>query len=48
MLDRLRPRLGETNYQFLEALAEALSDSRAMPRLEEFPEWRNAAVLTAQ
>lgn len=48
MLDRLRPRLGETNYQFLKALAEALSDSRAMPRLEEFPEWHNAAVLTAQ
>ena len=42
MLDHLGPRLGETNYQFLKALADAISDANAMPRLDEFPQWRNA------
>jgi hypothetical protein len=41
MLDHLRPRLGEANYQFLRALAEALPD------LDEFPLWRNAAPVMA-
>ncbi len=44
MLDHLRSRLGETNYEFLKALAEALSDAKAMPCLDEFPQWRNAAA----
>jgi proteasome accessory factor A len=50
MLDHLRPRLGETNYPFLKALADALSDSSALPELDEFPQWRNTApafTLTA-
>ena len=47
MLDHLRSRLGETNYQFLKALAEALSDAKAMPHLDEFPLWRNAAATTS-
>jgi hypothetical protein len=38
MLDHLRPRLGEVNYEFLKALANALSDSSAMPRLDGFPQ----------
>ncbi len=32
-----RERLGETNYQFLKTLAEALSDTNSMPHLDEFP-----------
>jgi hypothetical protein len=47
MLDHLRPRLGEANYQFLRALAEALSDASALPDLDEFPLWRNAAPVMA-
>jgi len=45
MLDHLRPRLGETNFEFLSALAKALSDVRAMPRLDAFPSWRDAVIL---
>jgi len=37
VLDHLRSRLGETNYQFLKALAEALSDAKSIPHLDEFP-----------
>jgi hypothetical protein len=48
MLDHLRPRLGETNYQFLKALAEALSDLSAMPGLNEYPQWRNAVAASSQ
>jgi hypothetical protein len=47
MLDHLRQRLGETNYRFLKALAEALCDRVAMPRLDEFPQWRDAAAATS-
>jgi hypothetical protein len=39
MLDHLRPRLGETNYEFLKVLADALSDESAMPSLRGFPQW---------
>ncbi len=44
MLNRLRSRLGEANYQFLQALAEALSEANAMPRLDEFAQWHLAAA----
>ncbi len=44
VLDHLRSRLGERNYQFLRALAEALNDPKAMPHLDEYPLWRNAAA----
>jgi hypothetical protein len=44
MLDRLRSQLGETNYQFLKALAEALNDAKAMPQLDEFAQWRDATA----
>jgi hypothetical protein len=47
MLDHLRSRLGETNYQFLKALAEALSHANAMPHLDELPQWRNAMAATS-
>lgn len=47
MLDHLRPRLGETNYQFLNALGEALSDATALPRLNEFSQWRDAVAATS-
>jgi Tfp pilus assembly protein PilF len=46
VLDHLRQQLGETNYQFLKAMAEALNDAKAMPRLDEFPQWHNAAGAT--
>ncbi|MGA7343107.1 MAG: proteasome accessory factor PafA2 family protein, partial [Terracidiphilus sp.] len=42
MIDHLRLRLGETNFQLLTALGKALSDASAMPGLDEFPQWRNA------
>jgi hypothetical protein len=47
MLDHLRQRLGETNYRFLGALGEALCDRGAMRRLDEFPQWRDAAAATS-
>ena len=47
MLDHLRSRLRETNYHFLKALAEALSDANAMIRLDEFPQWRSAAAASS-
>lgn len=46
VLDHLRPRLGETNYEFLKALAEALSCASAMPHLETFTQWRDAPILS--
>jgi hypothetical protein len=39
--------LGETNYEFLKALAEALSNANALPHLNESPQWRNAAAATS-
>jgi hypothetical protein len=47
VLDHLRSRLGETNYQFLKALAEALNDATAIPHLDEYPLWRNTAAATS-
>jgi hypothetical protein len=47
LLDHLRPRVGEPNYQFLKALSEALSSANAMPRLDQFPQWRDAAGAAA-
>jgi proteasome accessory factor A len=47
MLDHLRPRLGETNHQFLKALSEALSDATAMPRLDDFPQWHDAVAAAS-
>jgi tetratricopeptide (TPR) repeat protein len=47
VLDHLRSRLGETNYPFLKAVAEALNDAKAIPHLDEFPQWRNAAAATS-
>jgi WD40 repeat protein len=44
LLDHLSSRLGETNYQFLKAVAEALSDANAMLRLDDFSEWRDATI----
>jgi hypothetical protein len=44
MLDHLRARLGEANYTFLKALAEALSDASALTGLDDIPLWRNAAL----
>jgi hypothetical protein len=48
MLDYLRTRLGEANYLFLKALAEALSDESAMLGLDEFTMWHNAVSARAQ
>jgi len=47
MLDHLRPRLGETNHEFLQALAEALSDTAALPCMNEFPQWCDAEAARA-
>jgi WD40 repeat protein len=44
MLDHLRLRLGETNHAFLKALLEAVIHGRAIPLLDEFPQWRDAAA----
>jgi hypothetical protein len=46
MLDRLRTRLGEPNYQFLKALGEALSDADVVPHLGEFSQWQSVATGT--
>jgi hypothetical protein len=48
MLDHLHPRFSETDFRFLEALAAALSNIRALPQLEQFPQWAGASVLAAQ
>src|SRR5208283_5010402 len=47
MLNHLRPRLGDTNYRFLNALSEALSDASALTRLDDFPQWRNTVVAAS-
>ncbi len=47
MLNHLRSRLGETNYEFLEALAEALCLFTGMPRLNDFQQWREAEATPA-
>jgi proteasome accessory factor A len=48
MLDHLRPRFSEADSRFLEALAAALSNIRARPRLEDFPQWNGVIALAAQ
>jgi len=45
MLDHLQTRLGEDDFPFLGALADALSNRADMSRLEEFAQWRNAATV---
>ena len=46
MLDYLRPRLGESNFRFLKALARALSYPGATANLATFPQWRGEAVAS--
>jgi hypothetical protein len=46
MLDYLRPRLGESNFNFFMALAKALSYSDAAASLDEFPQWSGQAVTS--
>jgi hypothetical protein len=43
VIDHLRTRLGETNYRFMKALAEALSDAAALVHLHDHPLWRDGA-----
>ena len=40
MLDHLLPRVGESNFRFLKALARALSFPGNRASLDEFPEWQ--------
>ena len=47
MLDHIRPRFSEADFRFLVALADALSNIRALPQLEQFPQWSGAAVPAA-
>ena len=47
MIDYLRARLGNENFNFLTALAAALSGERNMERLEEFAQWRGRGVERA-
>ena len=47
MLAHLRPRFSEADFRFLEALAAALSNIRALPQLEQFPQWSGTAVVAA-
>jgi pup-ligase protein len=47
MLDHLRSRLGRRNYQFLKALAAALSESGGLPALERFSQWREAGLQSS-
>jgi hypothetical protein len=44
MIDYMRARLGDENFNFLTALAAALSGERNLERLEEFVQWRGRAV----
>jgi hypothetical protein len=44
MLDHLRPRLGEANFEFLVVLAEVLSDSDPVSRLEDYLQWQSAVT----
>ena len=46
MLDYLRPRLGESNFKFLKALAKALSYSSATANLDAFPQWCGEAATS--
>ena len=44
VLDHLRGRLGAPNYRFLQALANALSWSDGLERMNRFRQWRRAEV----
>lgn len=44
VLDHLRSQLGESNYRLLGALADALSSSAGLRRLNSFSCWRNAPL----
>jgi hypothetical protein len=44
MLAHLRPRLGQSDFIFLQTLASALSYSGAMADLDEFPQWRGETI----
>jgi hypothetical protein len=44
MLDHLRTRFSDADFSFLEALAAALSNIRALPQLEQFAQWAGTAV----
>jgi hypothetical protein len=47
MLDHLRTRFSDADFSFLEALAAALSNIRALPQLEQFAQWAGTAVPIA-
>jgi len=47
MLNHMRSRLGEANYQFLKALAGALCEESGLLRLDEFAQWRGEANATS-
>jgi len=44
MLESLRSRLGETNYEFLSALAKVLSGTEQASTLDRYPQWRSRAA----
>jgi len=47
MLDHLRPRLGEESFRFITALAAALCDASAIARMEGYPQWSSAGLVTS-
>ena len=48
MLDHLRPRLGEESFRFITALAAALCDASAIARMEGYPQWSSAGLVTVK
>jgi hypothetical protein len=44
VIDHLRSRLGRKNHRFLIALADALSETRSVQKLQRFREWREATI----
>ena len=44
LIDHMRGHLSDADCQFLEALADAVSDRGSMPDLDEFPQWQEAVV----
>ena len=44
-IERLKPKLGERNVEFLRALAAALNDRANLPTLDQFPEWRDQPLV---
>ena len=47
MLDQLHPRFSDADFRFLETLAAALSNIRALPQLEQIQLWSGTAVVAA-